>query len=104
MSDFEKIGLVEEYLQGISEGLFNTAYFASLDAVPQRRLTSGPLNPEVGNPFPRPPTVTNFEMFPGHYQDTEGSRLMSNSLTRGKYHEYTTIKSVASYLYDVTVR
>lgn len=67
-------------------------------------MSTGPLGPEVGNPFPKPPTSSAFAIFPGDYQDSDGARLLGNSLTKSKYHEYMTIKAVCSHLYDVVVR
>ena len=104
LADFDKIKLVEEYLIGITQERIHTGYFVAIDSKESAQLSTSPLGPELGNPFPKPPTAAPFGLFPGDFQDADGARLQNNSLTKGKYEEYSICKSVTLHLYDVIIR
>lgn len=44
LADFEKIGLVEEYLAAIAAGNVFTTFFDPMDISPERRIQTGPLS------------------------------------------------------------
>ena len=75
LADFEKIPLVEEYLEKVGNGVIYTSFFESADISPDRRVKTGPLTEALGNPFPRPSTLVRYETFPGNYLDADGTRL-----------------------------
>ena len=76
IADYENFPILEEYLGALAEGKISTCHFDPVDTSPGRRLTSGPLKMEIGNPFHRPITSGNqFPVVPGSYMDMDGQRL-----------------------------
>lgn len=58
----------------------------------------------LGNPVPRPPNAQNFAIFAGDFLDAEGARIAHNKFHKGKFHEYSNLRSQISYLYDMIIR
>ena len=58
----------------------------------------------LGNPVPRPPNAQNFSVFAGDFLDGEGARIAHNKYHKGKFHEYSNLRSHISYLYDMIIR
>ena len=73
LADYDKIPVVEEYLNAIADGSLFTACLDPVDVEPKHRLTTGPLRLEIGNPFHRPPNSdTSYPVVPGSYMDMDG--------------------------------